>query len=340
MSASAHQGTGSERLRCIWRSRNFAACALLPVAALYGALSGLQRQLYQWGLKKAQHAGVPTIVIGNVIAGGAGKTPVTLATVAHLKARGLVPGIISRGYGRSTNDCREASPQSQPQDVGDEPLLMARASGVPVFVARQRIDAARALLAAYPATNVLVCDDGLQHHALARDAEVCVFNNEGIGNGWLLPAGPLREPWPRPVTAVLHAAPQAPQGTPASIPTFALQRQLAPYAVTSTGEHIALANLQQQPVHALAAIARPEEFFAMLRAQSLNVVSTEGLPDHYDFGSWKRPNGEHLLVICTEKDAAKLWQTLPKALAVPLHVQVDQGYFDLLDAQLCLSSTP
>jgi len=94
---------------------------------------------------------------------------------------------------------RQATPDARPQEVGDEPLLMARASGVPVFVARQRIDAARALLAAYPDTDILVCDDGLQHHALARDLEVCVFNSDGVGNGWLLPAGPLREPWPRPV---------------------------------------------------------------------------------------------------------------------------------------------
>ena len=334
----AHQGTGSDRLRNIWRSRNLAACALWPVAALYGALSGLQRKLYQLGIKKSAHPGVPVIVIGNVIAGGAGKTPVTLATIAHLKSRGLRPGIISRGYGRSTDDCREATATSLPQDVGDEPLLMARASGVPVFVARQRIEAARALLAAYPHTNVLVCDDGLQHYALARDVEVCVFNNEGIGNGWLLPAGPLREAWPRPVTAVLHSAPQAPQGTPPSIPSFQLQRQLASYAITREGDHVPLAQLRGQRLHALAAIARPEDFFAMLRAQSLNIDSTEGLPDHYNFQSWQRPSDQGLQVICTEKDAAKLWQVLPEALAVPLQLQVDRGYFDLLDAQLCRSS--
>ncbi|HEY4663841.1 MAG TPA: tetraacyldisaccharide 4'-kinase [Comamonas sp.] len=339
MPAPAHKGTGSDRLRSIWRSRNLAACALWPLSALYGALSGLQRTLYKRGIKHAEHPGVPVIVIGNVIAGGAGKTPVTLATVAHLKARGLKPGIISRGYGRSTEDCREATLHALPQDVGDEPLLMARASGVPVFVARQRIDAARALLHAYPETNILVCDDGLQHYALARDLEICVFNNEGIGNGWLLPAGPLREAWPRPVTAVLHSAAQAPLGTPVDTPCFQLQRQLAPFAIRSNGERTPLRDLQGQPLHALAAIARPEDFFAMLRDQSLRLVSTEGLPDHYNFESWQHPSDQRLIVICTEKDAAKLWQVMPEALAVPLQLQVDQGYFDLLDAQLCLSST-
>lgn len=338
MGAPQHQGTHSDRLRSLWRHRSPWACALLPLAAVYAALSGLQRSCYALGLRKAQHPGVPVVVIGNVIAGGAGKTPVTLATVAHLQARGWKVGIISRGYGRSTDDCRQAWPHSLPQEVGDEPLLMARASGVPVFVARQRIDAARALLAAYPHTTVLVCDDGLQHHALARDVEVCVFNNEGIGNGWLLPAGPLREPWPRAVTAVLHSAAQPPLHTPASTPCFQLRRELAAYALRSNGERVALHTLHHQPLHAVAAIARPEDFFAMLRAQSLHLASTEALPDHYNFQSWQAPSNKHCQVICTEKDAAKLWQRLPDALAVPLQLQVDQGYFDLLDAQLCLSS--
>lgn len=338
MSDPAHQGTGSEQLRSLWRTRGLGACALLPVAALYGALAGLQRKLYHWGFKQAQHPGVPVIVIGNVIAGGAGKTPVTLATIAHLRSRGLRPGIISRGYGRHSDDCRQATPDARPQEVGDEPLLMARTSGVPVFVARQRIDAARALLAAYPDTNVLVCDDGLQHHALARDLEVCVFNNEGIGNGWLLPAGPLREAWPRPVSAVLHSAPLPPPGTPQATPSFALSRQLAPYAITRDGDRVPLTQLQPRTLHAVAAIARPEEFFAMLRAQSLTLRSTQALPDHYNFESWQPPSDKGYQVICTEKDAAKIWQIDPHALAVPLQVHIDQGYFQLLDQQLCLSS--
>src|SRR5690606_24360938 len=139
-------------------------------------------------------------------------TPVTLALVRHLRDRGWHPGVVSRGYGRRTRDVREVLPASSPAEVGDEPLLIARAAGVPVFVGRQRAQAGRALLAAHPRTDILVCDDGLQHLALARDLEVCVFNDEGAGNGWLLPAGPLREPWPRRVDWVLHAGP-APGGS-------------------------------------------------------------------------------------------------------------------------------
>lgn len=338
MNAPSHQGTSSDRLRAIWRSRGPAAWALLPVASIYTVLSGLHKMLYRWGIKKSQHPRVPVIVIGNVIAGGAGKTPTTLATVAHLKSKGLKVGIVSRGFGRITTDCREVKPDSRPQDVGDEPLLLARSTGVPVFVAQQRFDAAQALMEFYANTDVIVCDDGLQHYALARDIEVCVFNDEGIGNGWLLPAGPLREAWPRRVNAVLYSAATPPKGTPSHTPCFHIKRQLAPYALRSNGEQVSLTSLQSQQLHAVAAIARPEDFFAMLRDQSLALASTEGLPDHYNFASWQRPSDMRLQVICTEKDAAKLWQTHPDALAVPLQIQVDQGYFDLIDKQLCLSS--
>ena len=340
MNAPSHQSTVSERLRTTWRSRGPAAWCLLPVAGIYALLTCLHKTLYRSGIKKAQHPGVPVIVIGNVIAGGAGKTPTTLATVAHLKNKGLKVGIISRGFGRTPTDCREVHPHSRPQDVGDEPLLLAQHSGVPVFVAPERFIAAQALLEFYANTDVIVCDDGLQHCALARDIEVCVFNDEEIGNGWMLPAGPLREPWPRRVNAVLYSAPTPPQGTPPTTPCFPIKRQLATYALRSTGERVQLSDLQSEPLHAVAAIARPEDFFAMLRAQSLHIVSTEALPDHYNFESWQQPSGIAKHVICTEKDATKLWQTHPNALAVPLQIHVDQGYFDLLDKQLCLSSTP
>ncbi|MDE1555770.1 MULTISPECIES: tetraacyldisaccharide 4'-kinase, partial [Comamonas] len=131
-----------------------------------------------------------------------------------------------------------------------------------------------------------------------------------------------------------------PAGTPADTPCFGLQRQLAPFALTRDGQRVPLAGLQGLRLHALAAIARPEDFFAMLRAQSLELAHTEALPDHYNFESWQRSSDLDLQVICTEKDAVKLWPHVPQALAVPLHLRIAPGYFDLLDARLCLSSTP
>ena len=300
---------------------------------MYGALVALRRWLYRRGWLRSEHPGRPVIVVGNVIAGGAGKTPVVIALVKHLQARGLRPGVISRGYGRSTQDCRAVQPDSPASEVGDEPALIARsvAGGgtVPVLVAPRRIIAARALLTAHPDTDVIVCDDGLQHLALRRDLEICIFNDQGIGNGFLLPAGPLREPWPRPVDMVLHAGSAPPRGTTGL--AFAVQRNLAPYALQSDGRQVPLARLQGQPLHAVAAVARPAEFFAMLRTQGLTLEHTEALPDHYDFDSWQRISDKRLRLVCTEKDAVKLWTRHPDALAVPLATQLDPRFFVALD---------
>lgn len=332
--AADHNASGGAQraalLRRTWQRRGALARLLWPLSQLYGALAAHQRRS---AAAHAQHAGLPTIVVGNVIAGGAGKTPVTQAIVGHLQRQGWKPGIISRGYGRSTVDCRPVLTLSDPEDVGDEPLLLARSTGVPVFVAQQRLEAAHALRAAHPEVNILVCDDGLQHTALARDVEICVFHDGGIGNGWQLPAGPLREPWPRAVDAVLHTGP-APADTPATQAIFAMQRRLADYAVRSDGRHVPLAQLKDRPVHALAAVARPERFFAMLQEQGLQLQHTEALPDHYNFVSWYRPTDMHELLVCTEKDAVKLWPLQPDALAVPLALDIPQAFFDLLDQRL------
>lgn len=318
-------------LQRAWTHRGPVSLALWPLSCLYGLLGTLRRQLYRTGVLHSERMPVPVIVVGNVIAGGAGKTPVTQAIVRHLQAQGWQPGVVSRGYGRQTTDCREVLPGSTAADVGDEPQLIALSTGAPVFVAQRRAQAARALLARHPATDVIVCDDGLQHWALACDVEVCVFNTDGVGNGFLLPAGPLREPWPRPVDLVLHAG-AAPAG---QAPAFAIRRQLAPHAVRADGSRVPLQSLRGSPVHAVAAIARPQDFFDMLvEQQGLQLQSTEALPDHYDFDSWKRPDNGRSSVICTEKDAVKLWHRHPDALAVPLHLEVPAAFFQALNAQL------
>ncbi|WP_367068414.1 tetraacyldisaccharide 4'-kinase [Oryzisolibacter sp. LB2S] len=328
--------SAATRLRQAWGRRGPLAALLWPLSLLYRLLTALHRLPYRIGLRRAVRLPVPVVVVGNVIAGGAGKTPVTLAVVRHLRAAGWRPGVISRGYGRATDDCRAVLPTSRAADVGDEPLLIAREAGVPVFVARRRADAGRALLAAHPETDILVCDDGLQHLALARDVEICVFNDEGLGNGWLLPAGPLREPWPRAVDLVLHAG-RAPGG-PA--PQFALERTLADHAVDASGRQVPLDALRGARLHALAAIARPQDFFAMLRAQGLTLAHTEALPDHCDFSSWLRSTDKGYSLICTEKDAVKLWPAHPDALAVPLRLTIAPAFFAALDARLASLSSP
>ncbi len=322
----------------LWLRRNLRSWALWPLSQLYRALIAVRTALYRAGLLRVEHAGRPVIVVGNVVAGGSGKTPVVMALVEYLKNQGLQPGVVSRGYGRTTTDCRPVLAQSSACEVGDEPLLIAKQCQVPVYVASQRAAAARSLVAQHPAVNVLVCDDGLQHLALARDIEICVFNPHGIGNGFLLPAGPLREPWPRPVDWVLYAEEAPPPlfadaDRPAP-PAFAVHRRLASYAVGADGRRTPLSALRGQPLHAVAAISQPGLFFDMLESAGLTISAREALPDHYDFDSWRRFPGKGHLLICTEKDAVKLWQSHPDALAVPLQLTLDARFLQGLKERL------
>lgn len=318
-------------LQRAWLRRGPLAWLLLPLSLLYRALVALDRALHASGLRRRQRLPVPVVVVGNVVAGGAGKTPVVLAVLEHLAHRGIVAGVVSRGYGRRDDDCLEVRPEDDAARTGDEPLLLRRRSGAPVFVAGRRAEAGRALLHAHPATRVIVSDDGLQHHALARDLEICVFDGRGTGNGWLLPAGPLREPWPRAVDLVLV------HGDAPGIAGHRMERTLADHAVRGDGTRRPLAELRGENVHALAGIANPEVFFAMLRERGLALAGTHALPDHHDFASGPAlPPGATL--VCTEKDAVKLWRLWPDAWAVPLEVAIPAAFwqaFDrLLDARL------
>jgi tetraacyldisaccharide 4'-kinase len=322
----------ASRLQQAWVSRGLLAWLLWPLSLLMRLLVALRRRAYRSGILLSQHPGVPVIVVGNVVAGGAGKTPTVIAVVRHLQDRGLKPGVISRGYGRADNECREVRPDGTPAQSGDEPLLVRRSTPAPVFVAPRRLDAARALRQTYPDTDVIVCDDGLQHLALRRDIEICVFDERGAGNGFLLPAGPLREPWPRPVDLVLNTF--TPQGTAPPIGGFMASRSLSADAVRADGERLPLQELRGRRLVAVAGIARPQAFFAMLRASGLELETTEALPDHYDFNSWIRPSGAGIEVICTEKDAVKLWAAHPQIWAAPLVLTPEPAFFQALDAQL------
>ena len=321
------RGWLSAQLPRLWLSRAL-AWPLWPLAQLYGLVTGLRRRLYRAGLLRSTRLPVPVLVVGNVVTGGSGKTPITMALVEGLQARGWRVGVLSRGYGRSTGDCREVLPDSPVHEVGDEPLLIRRQCGVPVFVAARRAEAGLALLQRHPQTELLVCDDGLQHLALARDLEICVFDDRGVGNGCLLPAGPLREPWPRPVDLVVHSGER---------PAFAgarAHRALADQARRADGSRLALSALADQPVLALAGIAHPARFFGMLRAAGLRRLQELPLADHQDFGHWQPPADAPPVWLCTDKDAVKLWPRHPQAWAVPLQVHLDEDAWHVLDARL------
>jgi tetraacyldisaccharide 4'-kinase len=326
-------------LQRAWLRRGVTARLLWPMAQLYGLLAELRRQAFRTGYFRSERPRVPVIVVGNVVAGGAGKTPAVMAVVQYLQAGGLKVGVVSRGYGRTGRDCVEVTAATPIEESGDEPALIGRATGAPVFVANHRTEAARSLLATYPHTQVIVCDDGLQHYALQRDIEIAVFDERGVGNGWLLPAGPLREPWPerlqrgvrsggRGVDLVLHT------GNHAAFAGFGSTRKLAEHAVRVDGSLVSLESLSGKPLVALAGIAKPEAFFAMLRARGLTLEEARALPDHYDFDSYPEPLDKGRTLICTEKDAVKLFAKQADVLAVPLEFSPDPAFFSALDALL------
>jgi tetraacyldisaccharide 4'-kinase len=287
--------------RLWWRARPSAASrALQPLAWLYGALAAREQRV-----TLPQRAPVAVVVVGNLVAGGAGKTPTVIALVQALRAAGRRPGVVSRGHGRTGDgDVAEVDPErSSAVEVGDEPLLIARRSGVPVWVGRTRLLAAQALCNAHPAVDVIVADDGLQHHALARDVEIVVFDERGVGNGLLLPAGPLREPLAQPWPAerlVLYNAPRP------SLPLagWVAERALTQVLPLGGGTAQPLASLRGHRLVAAAGIAAPERFFDMLEAAGLTIERLP-LPDHHDYATlpWPAATPE---VIVTEKDAVKL----------------------------------
>ena len=314
-------------LPAIWLTKGWLSNLLWPFSWIYRLLVWLRWNLYRWGVFKSAKVNALVIVVGNAVAGGGGKTPLTMAIVAHLKNSGFRVGVISRGYGRTTKNVREVDANDSPLDVGDEPLMIHLRCQVPVFVALQRLDAAKALLETYPQTDIVVCDDGLQHYALARDIEICAMDAKGIGNGRLLPSGPLREPWPRKVDLLIHTGHRSlPEG-------FSSTRQLSDQAINAKGDVISLRSLEKQSLNAVAAIAQPQAFFDMLEANGLSLDQKWGLPDHDSFEGWTPPPKDKLL-LCTEKDALKLWAICPHAFAIRLQFEPEKSYWLALDKQV------
>lgn len=334
----------SARLQKSWYrtdGKDALSWALLDASWFYRGLVALRKKMYASGVLHSTRLPVPVIVVGNVIAGGSGKTPIVIELAKWLNRIGFSVGIVSRGYGRQGSAVLEVTANTPISASGDEPALIRSAQSAPVFVGSDRAEAAQALLAAYPQTQVILSDDGLQHLALQRDIEICVFDERGVGNGRLLPAGPLREPWPRAFPNAREPWPRAVDFIlhrggfeSAASPSFALQRQLADHALAFDGSRIALTELQQPDQIALAGIAEPEAFFSMLRERGVALQETLALPDHNDFDSVPRGIHEGQTLICTEKDAVKLWK-MPLAqkcriLAVPLVVTLPEGFYSAL----------
>lgn len=316
------------------------------LSALYGAVTGLRRRLYAKGWLRRRHPGVPVLVVGNITAGGAGKTPMTIALIERLRSEGWTPGVASRGYGRDDGaGALWVEAGTDPRLGGDEPVLIAARTGAKVRVDRDRYAAARALAEA--GCDVVICDDGLQHYRLARDIEIEVVDGRRrYGNGQLLPAGPLRELPERAALCdfrVVNIA-QANGGTGFATgetgfgewPMRLVADQVQPVL---GGRGRKLAAYSGQRVHAVAGIGDPERFFGMLRGFGIAVVP-HAFPDHHRYVAADFEFGSQLPVLMTEKDAVKLAGVgeggfvTEQYYSVPVRTELPEAFWVALLARL------
>ncbi len=342
-----------------WQRGGWLSTALRPLSALTAWAVARKRERYASGAKVAYRAPVPVVVIGNIFVGGTGKTPMVIATVENLRARGYTPGVVSRGYGVKVGPHpRVGLGDLEAARFGDEPALIARATGAPVSIHPKRARAAQALLRAHPRVDVIVSDDGLQHLALARDVEIVVQDQRGVGNRRLLPAGPLREPASRladvdavvtnigtpeqslTVSDTLAAHSRHEGGLPGVSDTAStLPRQVQMWLEPGLARHIGgratqpLSAFAGKPrIAAAAGIGNPERFFTTLRAAGITLSATLPLPDHHDYATSPFQTLDADVILVTAKDAIKCGALNdPRLWEVPVQAAFsDPALFDWL----------
>lgn len=323
----------------LWQSFGWLNVLLLPLTALFAGLVTLRRSLYKAGINKAYRSPVPVIVVGNITVGGSGKTPLVIWLADHLRQLGYQPGIVSRGYrGTSQTWPLAVTPATSPERSGDEPVMLAQRTGCPVYVAPDRPAAIQALLNNH-SCDIIISDDGMQHYAMARDIEIAVIDAErGLGNGWMLPTGPLREPANRLQRVNLCIA----NGQAASGYTMQLVKPIITSMKNGQGS-VELATWRGRTVHAMAGIGYPERFFNLLKKNRL-IVKAHPMPDHHDYQAHDFASMQDAPILMTEKDAVKCRQfTLDNAWVVAVQAEPDPAFVEalnrLLDAFLAVSSS-
>ena len=319
----------SDRVVAAWYAPQVTLLAALlwPLSLLYRMAVAVRRALFGAGILRSHRLPVPVIVVGNINVGGVGKTPLTRALAQQLASHGCKPGIVSRGYGGSNVGPRAVVPGDDPKVVGDEPLLLADA-GVPVWIGRDRADAARGLLRANPSCDVIVADDGLQHYALARTMEIAVIDaSREFGNGLMLPAGPLREPVSRlrDVDALVRLVARRGPGPPATNgrETVMTHDPLPWRNLQHPGLAANPAQWRNKEVHVVSGIGNPQRFFDMVA--SLGIAATpHAFPDHHAYTAQDIAFPDALAILMTQKDAVKCAGFADeRCWYLPLHASID-----------------
>jgi len=312
-----------------WYRFSWVSALLAPAAVAFGAVVRMRRALYRTGFLRTIRVAVPVVIVGNLVVGGTGKTPLVLWLAAELARRGRRPGIVSRGHGAGASHPRPVPIGGDPAEFGDEPLLHAERGNSPVWVGRHRAATAAALLAANPECDVIICDDGLQHYGLARDFEIAVRDARGAGNGLLLPAGPLREPVSRRVDAwVVNGAAAAPGEFAMRLVAAGIRRVAPPAA------EVPLEELSGKRLHAVAGIGDPRRFFVQLNDLGL-APRTHVFPDHHSYRPAELVFPDCDFVLMTEKDAVKC-RTFEndRLLALRVDAEVDARLADQVELRI------
>ena len=337
----------------LWQRRGPLACLLWPVSLLFATLVRLRRALYRIGLFKVVDLPVPVIIVGNLFVGGTGKTPLTIWLVEALRRAGFHPGVISRGYGSKQSGVRRVTAASSALALGDEPVLIAQRTGCPLMVGRDRVAAGQALLSAHPDVNVILSDDGLQHYRLGRTIEIVLCDSRGDGNGWLLPAGPLRESRARrrdfSVINLGTAGAPGPAGTVhgmlsrvrADCIIMQLQAPLAEQLIDRRQRTTLAAiagSVPPQTIIAAAGMGNPARFFKTLTEAGL-VFQSMPLPDHHVFSPDTFAGCEADLILITEKDAVKCSEIMalatdPRLWVVPVSAHIAAPLADYIVEKL------
>ena len=312
----------------VWYSKNIFSLLLSPLSLIYISIIYLRHILYQLGLISITKINAPTIVIGNIVAGGTGKTPLVIWLAKHFKDKGFLPGIVSRGYGGTyLSNIELVKPTSNPMLVGDEPVIIARNTNCPVVVAKIRAKGAKELVEKYNC-NIIFCDDGMQHYSLARDIEIAVIDGQRrFGNNYCFPAGPLREPKSRILKADLIVSKY-------NARTCEHKMDYTYHQLVSLNElskTIPISDLHGMTVHAIAGINNPDHFFSYLRSHKLELIIHK-FPDHYSYTEDDVKFDDNFPVVMTEKDAVKcLNYSSDKHWYIPISAELSKSFVCDLD---------